>query len=228
MQVSKPSASQLEMLLSFMEQNPEFAHVRLIGPNGRKTLDSMWSDLTLSLNSSGGTHKSVVQWKKTWKDKFASIKLKAAEIKNAQNQSGINGLPKVKELNEVEIRILSVMSSDYVDGDGETQEGGFNQQTVGFNVSTEVIAISNDNSGPSRNPANGISAPSQDPAIQDLQGSVDISTETPAGSSRRLTTQGQGQKRKRITVSVQNPSEDPFTISNDIEKHFINFGYLVY
>lgn len=77
----------------------------------------MWNQLTARLNSSGGTKKTAPQWKKMWKDKVSAIKLKSAEIKKAVNQSGVNGLKPIKELNDNEIRILSVMTSDYVDGD---------------------------------------------------------------------------------------------------------------
>lgn len=90
-----------------------------------------------------------------WKDKVSAIKLKSAEIKETVNQSGVNGLKPIKELNDNEIRILSVMTSDYVDGDGETQEGGLNEATLAMNIVTEVTGsgISEPIAGHSRDTA---------------------------------------------------------------------------
>lgn len=195
-----------------MEKHPNFAHERLIGPNGRKTLDSMWNELAESLNCSGGPNKSVNQWKKMWKDKVAAVKLKASELKNAQNQSGINGLTKIKELSEFHIRILSVMSLHYVDGDGETQEGGLNQETLPFiGTSVDEIPGPSQNSAPANETFNEIPGPS-------LQAIPIESAGSSSGLSRRLTTQEEGRKRKRTTESAKDSFEDPFTVSNDIEK----------
>lgn len=54
-------------------------------------------------------NKSDIQnGKKTWKDKFAVIKLKASEIKNAQNQSNIKRLTKLKKkTSQFKICVLS-------------------------------------------------------------------------------------------------------------------------
>lgn len=101
------------------------------------------------------------------------------------------------------------MSSDYIDGDAETQKGGLYQETVIFRSSGNT---SNEITGPSLNPANEI------PRIITKRGNQDLPIVNTAGSSRRLSTQGQGQKRKRMGERAEHPADDPFVISNDIGK----------
>ena len=57
-----------------------------------------------------------------------NVKAKASEEKRKLNESGVNGLIGVKSnLDDVERRVVTIITPDVIDGDGESQERGFNR-----------------------------------------------------------------------------------------------------
>lgn len=57
-----------------------------------------------------------------------NVKGKAAEEKRRLEESGINGLKKFNcQLDDIEKRVLAIITPDVVDGDGTSQERGLNR-----------------------------------------------------------------------------------------------------
>lgn len=111
-----------------MVDNLDFANNRFQSLRGKELQKQKWESLGNALNALGGARKTADQWELSWRDLKQKTKTKWLLIQN--RQSGENGMVKKKRdvLTELEKTILAIMQKDTLDGDGRTQEGGFNQQ----------------------------------------------------------------------------------------------------
>jgi len=55
---------QQEMLLQFMQENPDFAARPATNPLSRAHFDRKWEELAITLNGGEGSQKSVAEWRK--------------------------------------------------------------------------------------------------------------------------------------------------------------------
>lgn len=113
-----------------MEINLEFARNQFETTDGNNLKNFKWNELTSALNALGGAHKSSDQWKKYWVDFQSNAKERIAVFQKRQNESGVNGTKKIKELCELDLRIASILTVAALDGDQSTQEGGLNIPTM--------------------------------------------------------------------------------------------------
>ncbi|XP_062558176.1 uncharacterized protein LOC134223054 [Armigeres subalbatus] len=119
-----------------MVDNLDFANNRFQSLRGKELQKQKWESLGNALNALGGARKTADQWELSWRDLKQKTKTKWLLIQN--RQSGENGMVKKKRdvLTELEKTILAIMQKDTLDGDGRTQEGGFNQQTLAVDFDT--------------------------------------------------------------------------------------------
>ncbi|XP_055906900.1 uncharacterized protein LOC129942114 isoform X2 [Eupeodes corollae] len=85
----------------------------------------MWEILALNLNAMGPITKSIDQWKKCWTDLKSGVRKQCNSRKAFFNRTGggsIGNAP--RDLNEFEEKILAIISTHAVDGDGLTPESG--------------------------------------------------------------------------------------------------------
>lgn len=141
------SFQQKEALVTFMEANPAVAknqwvditiiinlshhkyvriiiYYRFVAENGAKILEKKWTELANHLNALGGAFKNNVQWKKCWDDIKAAVKKRTTAMRSEYLKSGINGTNPIKKLEDHSQRVLSIITIDSVDGDGESIESG--------------------------------------------------------------------------------------------------------
>lgn len=121
------SMEQKKYMVDYMAEDLDFANNRFQLLRGKELQKQKWIDLSNALNALGGATKTPEQWELSWRDLRQKTKTKWMGIRN--RQSGENGLVKKKRdiLSELEKMILAVMQKDTLDGDGKTQEGGFNE-----------------------------------------------------------------------------------------------------
>ncbi|CAG9762527.1 unnamed protein product [Ceutorhynchus assimilis] len=110
---SRPTPKHWEIILDWLERNPEMVSGRGIGPTGKSNLKEKWENLAITLNSLGYTNKSAEKWMKTWTDFKCNLKRKAADIKKEQNKTG-GGSSTSKALNEFEERALQLLGSTFI------------------------------------------------------------------------------------------------------------------
>ncbi|CAG9764439.1 unnamed protein product [Ceutorhynchus assimilis] len=110
---SRPTPKHWEIILDWLERNPEMVSGRGIGPTGKSNLKEKWENLAITLNSLGYTNKSAEKWMKTWTDFKCNLKRKAADIKKEQNKTG-GGPSTSKALNEFEERALQLLGSTFI------------------------------------------------------------------------------------------------------------------
>ena len=114
-------------MVDYMMDNLDFANNRFQSLRGKELQKQKWINLGNALNALGGATKTPDQWELSWRDLKQKTKTKWLGIQN--RQSGENGLVKKKRdiLSELEKMILAIMQKDTLDGDGKTQEGGFDE-----------------------------------------------------------------------------------------------------
>lgn len=118
------STNQKEALIHYMETHTAVAKKQFLGANGAEILEHQWLKLAGSLNSMSGAKKTTEEWMKCWSDIKAAVRKKATVVRSKYDNTGINGTEPIKSLDEYSQRVLSVMTIDTVDGDGETVECG--------------------------------------------------------------------------------------------------------
>ncbi|CAH2243293.1 jg17396 [Pararge aegeria aegeria] len=96
------SPEQMEILVSFMEENKDFGrgHVFGKGPLAKQMMAAKWAKLATRLNSVTGANKSARKWREYWNDKKYSVRKKSLSISGGTCK---------KSLDEMEARILNVV-----------------------------------------------------------------------------------------------------------------------
>ncbi|XP_050352031.1 uncharacterized protein LOC126774512 isoform X1 [Nymphalis io] len=116
--VSHPSSTQVEALVTFLEERPSLAKGFLRNPNARARALKEWDKITTLLNNTiGGSIKSSKKWIKYWSDKKSAVKRKAVARNAARLRTG-GAAEDIPELSEIEERILALMSAPgFANGD---------------------------------------------------------------------------------------------------------------
>ncbi|XP_067008102.1 uncharacterized protein [Anabrus simplex] len=110
---------QLEEMLTYMEQHPQFACARFVGKEGREAVSRQWQRLTNMLNSvPRGAYKDSKQWQTVWRDIKFNVSKKAGGGFKHQNSEGVG---KMCSLTAIEMRTLDVMRMHCVEGTGGEQ-----------------------------------------------------------------------------------------------------------
>ncbi|XP_048488221.1 uncharacterized protein LOC125488488 isoform X1 [Plutella xylostella] len=117
-----PSPAQLNALIDFLERQPHLAKGIAKTQHAREKNRRQWDDLSLTLNSMGGTYKSPKQWTKYWSDKKSAVKKKAAVRAAARRNTGGGPEVDVIELSEAEERIV-VLCGGETFGTGNAHSG---------------------------------------------------------------------------------------------------------
>ncbi|KAG8231891.1 hypothetical protein J437_LFUL009740 [Ladona fulva] len=112
---------QLEKLLEYMIDHPEFAHGRLLGQQGRRKAMEMWESLTASLNALGSS-KPIYKWQKCWNDWKNNVKKKVQKLR-ANARDGSSGSPCIP-ISGIEKRLLEWMTPESVEEDTNLPEAG--------------------------------------------------------------------------------------------------------
>ncbi|XP_073828596.1 uncharacterized protein [Musca autumnalis] len=137
----RASEAQKEYLINFLEENVDLANDKFCAVDGAKYREDKWKEMAGNLNALGGTKKDGPDLRQHTRSKYMLIK-------KEEKRSGINGLRKMKQLSEIEERIINITSTEAVDGD-ETQEMGLqsiqeestNNDTNGFCISENMMEI---------------------------------------------------------------------------------------
>lgn len=74
------------------------------------------------LNMKGGAHKNPAEWKKCWVDLKSSVKKRYFGLKARMVQSGNNGSV-VDELDQLDQRIVGIITIEALEGDGSREHG---------------------------------------------------------------------------------------------------------
>ncbi|CAG9786538.1 unnamed protein product [Diatraea saccharalis] len=111
----KTSATQFEMIVSFMETHGDINKPTKTA-QGRMKAIKEWENLTNFLNSDAtGETKTTEKWKKVWSDLKNNIKKKAAKIHKAAYGTG--GGPALQiRLTELEERVLNIIGPQSATG----------------------------------------------------------------------------------------------------------------
>ncbi|XP_046804973.1 uncharacterized protein LOC124419447 isoform X2 [Lucilia cuprina] len=119
------SKLQKERLVEYMSANLEFARGQFNRLNSNVHFKEKWESLAISLNSLGGSDKSVEQWIKCWIDLKAAVKKHINNRRSIMNKTGGGSWQEIpRDLNPLEEEILKIITTDAVDGDGYTPESG--------------------------------------------------------------------------------------------------------
>ncbi|KAG8224952.1 hypothetical protein J437_LFUL005660 [Ladona fulva] len=103
------TGNQLEVMVKFMEDHPDFANGKLGGPSGRATTIRMWEDLACHLNADGsGPSKTPHKWQKTWIDWKSNTKKKFVKARQHLRGTG-GGPPSQITLSNVEERLIAFL-----------------------------------------------------------------------------------------------------------------------
>ncbi|GLV37481.1 hypothetical protein CBL_10553 [Carabus blaptoides fortunei] len=119
-------------------------------------ISKKWEELAHIVNNSGAK-KNVAQWKKAFSELKTNTRRRAREVFNAKNGTG-GGPPKVKELTDVEERLMGLLAKVTVEGanipepgllsnsDGNTSVLVFDmEEGLESNVTTAVNTNGNNN-----------------------------------------------------------------------------------
>ncbi|XP_050503602.1 uncharacterized protein LOC126882661 isoform X2 [Diabrotica virgifera virgifera] len=112
---TKMSTEQKEVMVAFMEDNPDFAKGKLLGHHVKEIRTGMWEVLSTQLNSISGPKKTSQKWQRVWIDLKNKVKKKASTIKSSLAQTG-GGPPLKVVLTDVELKIVSIMGDAAVYG----------------------------------------------------------------------------------------------------------------
>lgn len=90
-----------------------------VGIEDRREKDEHWEKVQVALNRSGPPRKTIIQWKKIWRDMRCNTKKKLMEIKRTRP-----GSPCPVELNKEDHEIIEIVGagSDYFEEGGEGRE----------------------------------------------------------------------------------------------------------
>ncbi|XP_075149071.1 uncharacterized protein LOC142223084 [Haematobia irritans] len=132
------SKQQKQTLVEYMANHLEFARGQFGSMHANSSNKEQWETLRNTLNSLGGSHKTIEQWKKCWIDLKSGVKSIMSKRRMFMNQTGGGSFHDApRDLNHLEEKILSIITIDAVDGDGRTPESGL--YTDESMLSIEVI-----------------------------------------------------------------------------------------
>ncbi|XP_071452846.1 uncharacterized protein [Hetaerina americana] len=110
----KTSGGQMEKLLQFMVQNPDFANGKLPGVDGRAMTQSLWENLAEILNSDkSGPKKPVHKWQKSWVDWKCNTKRKYAKMKTLRMEND-NEIANHVTISKLEEKLLAFIMPESV------------------------------------------------------------------------------------------------------------------
>ncbi|KFM78177.1 hypothetical protein X975_17840, partial [Stegodyphus mimosarum] len=111
--IGRFSPRQLEMIVSYMEQNTSLAQGKLSIEFSKSDRRQKWKELSEMLNAERfGPKKTSDQWRKTWNDQKALIRCKAAKIKNSGSITSHNGIrDRLTPIEERLLKLAGYMSS---------------------------------------------------------------------------------------------------------------------
>uniref|UniRef100_A0A6P7GJ24 Regulatory protein zeste n=1 Tax=Diabrotica virgifera virgifera TaxID=50390 RepID=A0A6P7GJ24_DIAVI len=126
-------------MAEFVTQNKILVHGKTKPSEAsNKTMEKLWDELTLTLNSMGcGPSKTKMQWKKTFIDWKSHTKKKARDAIRCQNRTG-GGDEVAKKLTPAEEKLMAAISYISVTGT-EVIELGLNDEVVAEDVNPPDI-----------------------------------------------------------------------------------------
>ncbi|XP_075150217.1 uncharacterized protein LOC142224333 [Haematobia irritans] len=99
--LKKSSLEQLNTLVQYMEENPEFARGVPIFGSSKRSLEDEWKNLCQMLNTLGPPTRTLLEWKKTWADLKSRTKKKIAGNARSIQETG-GGLYRYAPLTDLE------------------------------------------------------------------------------------------------------------------------------
>ncbi|XP_055911344.1 uncharacterized protein LOC129945557 [Eupeodes corollae] len=141
---AKASDTQKNYLVEFLQNRPDLANDKfpkhLQSSNYR---DNEWELLSVELNSLGGAIKTASKWRKYWKDLTINVRNRDNSIKQKLLQSGINGFLPMREQPEIDLKILSIITTEeYIKHDqGSVNEEAFEKVHITRNNSKPKIDV---------------------------------------------------------------------------------------
>lgn len=118
----KVSPRHWDILLNFIEANPEIITGKFTCSNAREKMARLWEEIAEALNSLGMGTKSAAKWKIALQDWKYKTKQKASAIRMSLTQTG-GGPSNLKILNEQEERLMSFIGWKGVIGDDIEESG---------------------------------------------------------------------------------------------------------
>lgn len=120
---ARGSDNQKKELVFHLEKDLALAKNQFNTQDGKVELRKKWDNLAMKLNSLGGLNKTGFGWKKYWDDLRTRVRKKYTALKAVMAESGRNG-DIVLEFDDIEQKILTIITIDAVDGDGVSEDIG--------------------------------------------------------------------------------------------------------
>ncbi|VEN40528.1 unnamed protein product [Callosobruchus maculatus] len=115
--VSPVSQQQKQMLIDFLNNNPELLSGRFTAEFTKKVAQTLWEKITSSLNAvPGGSRKSWLQWRKSWQDMRKHVKAKQVAQHKHEKMTG-GGPRNVVSFDSIDQKILDTISPKEIFGD---------------------------------------------------------------------------------------------------------------
>ncbi|XP_044746587.1 uncharacterized protein LOC123308105 [Coccinella septempunctata] len=125
---ARMTKKQKQLLISYLEVNKEmlkFKHPIIELP----TIKKKWEELALMLNNEPGANKTVKQWKEALNELKTNVRRKSRAL--VYEKTGTGGGPKkLKELDELEERLLALLSKVVILGAPNVVEAGLQDDAV--------------------------------------------------------------------------------------------------
>ncbi|KAI4458115.1 hypothetical protein MML48_7g00007138 [Holotrichia oblita] len=120
---SRMTKSQKEIIVNFLEHNDSMIKNIKHTPAELNVLNKKWEELVTLLNSTGGAKKTAKEWKEAINEFKTNVRRKARAI--TYDHQGTGGGPaKAKPLNNLEERMLSLLSKIVILGAPDIPEAG--------------------------------------------------------------------------------------------------------
>ncbi|KAK4882318.1 hypothetical protein RN001_005637 [Aquatica leii] len=117
----KVSEWQKQVLLQFLEDNPNVKSGKFSANFTYKTAQRSWQTIAEQLNAIGPVQKSWCQWRKTWQDMKTKAKTKGGELRREREKTG-GGPPTNTLITDVdEERILNLIGPVCIGGHPNTK-----------------------------------------------------------------------------------------------------------
>ncbi|XP_026743398.1 uncharacterized protein LOC113505083 isoform X1 [Trichoplusia ni] len=106
---NRPTYSQIECLVEFLEQNPGIAKGLLRTSQAKLETKRKWASLATSLNSIGGANKDGQGWAKYWAEKKCGLKKQCAQLSSSMRRTGGGTADNLPTLSALDKRLVAVM-----------------------------------------------------------------------------------------------------------------------
>lgn len=135
---ARTTKQQIDVIVNFLEDNKILIQGK-VEPKDLQKVEALWVELTSLLNGTGkGPKRSVDEWKTVVKEFKNNVKKRCREVHVDKISTG-GGPRKVKELSEVEERMMGLISKVSIEG-APIQEAGIcivNNESVHLNTNSD-------------------------------------------------------------------------------------------